>query len=131
MAPMYYRGAKAAIMVFDVTNEESYHRVTTWLRDLKAHADPDLVLCLVASKCDMPAKFDISICEEYAATLGAPFIKTSAVTGEGVDDVFETISQRVVEVCRKQKRNLSNDLAGLSLGAANQRNHDMARGSCC
>jgi Ras family len=46
MAPMYYRGAKAAICVFDVTNEETFQRVGSWLRDLRAHADPNCVVCL-------------------------------------------------------------------------------------
>ena len=46
MAPMYYRGAKAAVCVFDVTNESSYERVITWLRDLKIHADPNIVVCI-------------------------------------------------------------------------------------
>ena len=43
---MYYRGAKAAVCVFDVTNESSYERVITWLRDLKIHADPNIVVCI-------------------------------------------------------------------------------------
>ena len=49
MAPMYYRGAKAAVCVFDVTNESSYERVITWLRDLKIHADPNIVVCIAGN----------------------------------------------------------------------------------
>ena len=39
MAPLYYRGAKAALLVFDVSKEETFHRMVTWLKDLKASAD--------------------------------------------------------------------------------------------
>ena len=63
MAPMYYRGAKAAICVFDVTNEDSLNRVATWLRDLKAHADPHCVICIAGNKADKPAGFDLARAE--------------------------------------------------------------------
>jgi GTPase SAR1 family protein len=68
MAPMYYRGAKAAICVFDVTNEESFHRVASWLRDLKAHADQNVVICLAGNKCDKPETFDLVINYIYIKT---------------------------------------------------------------
>ena len=101
---MYYRGAKAAILVFDLTNEETFHRVITWLRDLKAHADPNVVVCLAGNKCDMTPTFDSSICESYAASFGAKFIKTSALTGHNVDSIFLELSQSVLEV-HKSKMN--------------------------
>ena len=59
----YYRGAKAAIMVFDVTNEDTFHRVLSWLRDLKAHADPNVVICIAGNKCDKKPAFDITTCK--------------------------------------------------------------------
>lgn len=46
MAPMYYRGAKAALCVFDITNVESFERIADWLRDLKCHADSNCVICI-------------------------------------------------------------------------------------
>lgn len=73
MAPMYYRGAKAAICVFDVTNEDSLNRVATWLRDLKAHADPHCVICIAGNKADKTAGFDLARAE---VTHLAPVIQT-------------------------------------------------------
>lgn len=112
MAPMYYRGAKAAVLVFDVTNEESFRRVTTWLRDLRAHADPDVVICLAGNKCDKTPSFDLKACEEEARGLGAKFFQTSALTGEGVNEVFESLSISAVEVFND--RNKSRDGANAS-----------------
>jgi len=83
MAPMYYRGAKAAICVFDVTSEDSFRRVSTWVRDLKAHADPNVVICLAANKCDMTWAFDKDLAEEEAIALGGSLFLTSALTGDG------------------------------------------------
>ncbi|KAJ1406236.1 P-loop containing nucleoside triphosphate hydrolase protein [Ochromonadaceae sp. CCMP2298] len=113
MAPMYYRGAKAAICVFDVTSEESFDRVTTWLRDLKAHADPNVVICLAGNKCDQQPGFDLARAEAAAAELGGGFFKTSALTGDGVQEAFESLSRSVFDAF--QSRRSSKELDGIRL----------------
>lgn len=128
MAPMYYRGAKAAICVFDVTNEESFNRVTTWLRDLRAHADPNVVICLAGNKCDKPATFDLSKCDSLAKTLGGSFFRTSALTGEGVQEIFETLSRSISEVYRNN-RPASKEADGIKLGSAGAAPAET--GGCC
>ncbi len=129
MAPMYYRGAKAAICVFDVTNEESFNRVTTWLRDLRAHADPNVVICLAGNKSDKPASFDLSKCDSLAKTLGGSFFRTSALTGEGVQEIFETLSRNISEVYRNN-RPVSKEVDGLKLGGPGPGGAD-GGGGCC
>lgn len=130
MAPMYYRGAKAAICVFDVTNEESFNRVSTWLRDLKSHADPNVVICLAGNKCDKPATFDLSKCEALARSLGGVYFSTSALTGEGVQEIFETLARRVAEVYRTNRGDSSRDQA-LKLGADVKNMKKEQSGGCC
>lgn len=116
MAPMYYRGAKAAICVFDVTNEESFNRIATWLRDLRAHADQNAVICIAGNKCDKAPAFDIAQCESYAASVNAHFFRTSALSGEGVQEVFDALSKKVADVYRGN-RPASRDIDALRLGA--------------
>ena len=96
MAPMYYRYAQAAICVFDLTNEESFHRISAWLKDLKAHAHPNVVVCIAGNKCDKPSSFNSSLCEQYAESVGAHYLKTSALTGENVDAIFGAMAKKVV-----------------------------------
>jgi Ras-related protein Rab-21 len=98
MAPMYYRGAKAAVLVFDITNEETFFKAKSWLKDLKVHADPDVVVCLAGNKCDKEAVFDLKQCEEFAKSVDAVFMKTSAQSGEGVNKLFNELTRRIVEV---------------------------------
>ena len=98
---MYYKQAKAAVCVFDVTNEESFHRVSSWLKDLKTHADPNVVVCIAGNKCDKPASFNLALCEQFAESVGSTFFKTSAITGEGVDECFTKLAKDVVAVCRE------------------------------
>ena len=126
MAPMYYRGAKAAICVFDVTNEESYHRVMIWLRDLKAHADPSVVVCIAGNKCDRPETFDLAKCAELATSIGASFIKTSALTGQNVDVLFSSLSQKIFQTYRGQRGPDSQDDEVLTLGE-----NPKPKGGCC
>lgn len=104
MAPMYYRGAKAAICVFDVTNEESYERVTNWIRDLKNHADPNVVICIAGNKCDKTPAFDLSRCEEYAKSIGASFYQTSARSGQNVDTIFTSLSTQIYNVYKEKRK---------------------------
>jgi small GTP-binding protein len=104
MAPMYYRGAKAAICVFDVTKEESFDRIVSWLRDLKNHADPNVVICIAGNKCDKASTFDLSKCEEYSESIGARFFQTSALSGHNVDAIFNTLATKIVEVYNQKKQ---------------------------
>jgi GTPase SAR1 family protein len=67
------------------------------LRDLKAHADPNVVILLCANKCDMEAGFDLSKAEELGVQLGGGFFRTSALDGEGVSEVFESLSRSVFD----------------------------------
>ncbi|CAE7841324.1 RAB22A, partial [Symbiodinium microadriaticum] len=108
MAPMYYRGAKAAILVFDLTNEDSFHKSKSWLKDLKAHADPEVVICIAGNKCDKEATFDLKQCDDFAAAVDAVFVKTSAQSGEGVDQLFASLTRRIVDV-QKRKGNISRE----------------------
>lgn len=117
MAPMYYRGAKAAICVFDVTNEESFNRIATWLRDLRSHADPNAVICIAGNKCDRASAFDLTLAEAYATSVNATFFRTSALTGDGVQEVFDALSRRVADVYRGN-RPASRDIDSLRLNTA-------------
>jgi small GTP-binding protein len=98
MAPMYYKQAKAAVCVFDMTNEESFHRLSAWIKDLKQHADPNAVVCIAGNKCDKPNSFDKGQAIKFADANGAKFFATSALTGDGVDELFGSLSSLIVDI---------------------------------
>lgn len=93
---MYYRGAKAAVLVFDLGNETSLQHSVTWLKDLKQHADPDVVVCLAGNKCDKPSGVDPKKIEEIARSMEAKYVKCSALTGEGVEGVFTALAHGIL-----------------------------------
>ncbi|KAM0752849.1 hypothetical protein T439DRAFT_271380, partial [Meredithblackwellia eburnea MCA 4105] len=53
MAPLYYRGALAAILVYDITNLESFYDIKNWLDELRRNMSPDLIIHVVGSKVDL------------------------------------------------------------------------------
>jgi len=55
MAPMYYRGASAAILVYDITSASSFDDVKVWIDELKRNCDPDLLIFIVGAKADLAA----------------------------------------------------------------------------
>ncbi|XP_043537809.1 ras-related protein Rab-5B isoform X2 [Chiloscyllium plagiosum] len=56
LAPMYYRGAQAAIVVYDITNQETFARAKTWVKELQRQASPNIVIALSGNKADLANK---------------------------------------------------------------------------
>ena len=53
LAPMYYRGAQAAVIVYDITNANSFEKAKQWIQELKRQGNPDIVIALVGNKLDL------------------------------------------------------------------------------
>lgn len=65
MAPMYYRGANAAILVYDITNPESFLDIQNWLNELRQNMTSDLIIQIVGSKADLSAQRAVNLDEAY------------------------------------------------------------------
>lgn len=97
LAPMYYRGAQAAIIVYDVTNPESFVRAKTWIKELQRQASPNIVLALVGNKADLRTT-QVVMYEEaqsYAEENGLLFMETSAKTAMNVNELFLAIAKKL------------------------------------
>ena len=84
MVGMYYRGASGAIIVYDITNKQSFVDVTTWHTDLMKTATDDIALCVVGNKSDLTDFRQVPTEEgqELAEKLGALFYEGSALNGQ-------------------------------------------------
>ena len=60
LAPMYYRGAAAAIVVYDITDPESFEKMKGWVQELKRLASADIVIAIVGNKCDNVENREVS-----------------------------------------------------------------------
>ncbi|OWF47325.1 Ras-related protein Rab-31 [Mizuhopecten yessoensis] len=81
MAPMYYRKANAAMLIYDLTSADSFYDIKDWVGELKKNVDTPIVMCLVGNKCDMSDCREVTSidAEEYASTIGALNHETSAL----------------------------------------------------
>lgn len=97
LAPMYYRNAQAAVVVYDITKPSSFIRARHWIKELKDQSPEGIVIALVGNKLDLEdeRKVETSEVEEEARSQGLMFFQTSAKTGEGVLDVFEGIGKNI------------------------------------
>lgn len=125
LAPMYYRGAAAAIVVYDVTSLDSFNRAKKWVRELQRQGNPNMVMTLAGNKADLTAKRKVEPeeAQAYATENGLFFIETSAKTAQNVNELFYDIAKRVLKA-RPERSN-----PGLLLG---NRSEEGARfSSCC
>ncbi|KAJ2934313.1 hypothetical protein H1R20_g2769, partial [Candolleomyces eurysporus] len=92
-APMYYRNANCAVVVYDITQAQSLEKARTWIRELQRQADPSIVIALCGNKTDLGARRQVSQeeAQKYAEEEGLMWAETSAKTGEGVQEIFTAI----------------------------------------
>ena len=94
---MYYRGAAAAIVVFDVTNKDSFSGAKTWVKELQRRGDANCVIALAGNKADLLEQRKVSkeVAEGYAEENGILFMETSAKTAMNVKELFELIAVKL------------------------------------
>lgn len=104
LAPMYYRNANAALVVYDVTQAGSLVKAQSWVEELKNKVgDQDLVICLVGNKLDLCTEeeggrgVEKEDAQMYAQEQGLLFHEVSAKTGSGVAAIFQEIGENVYQ----------------------------------
>lgn len=104
----FFRDAMGFLLVFDLTNEQSFLNIRNWLDQLKQHSyceTPDIVLC--GNKVDLDAMRVVTEerAKQTADTYGLPYVETSAATGHNVDNavniLLDLVMKRMEEVVDK------------------------------
>eukprot|EP00743_Colponemidia_sp_Colp-15_P001733 GILK01001893.1.p1 GENE.GILK01001893.1~~GILK01001893.1.p1 ORF type:complete len:219 (-),score=21.88 GILK01001893.1:165-788(-) len=94
----YYRGAAGALIVYDTTSRETYNHLVNWLADARTLARPDISIVAVGNKVDARDKRDVTFLEasRFAQENDILFLETSALTGEGVEEVFMKVARTIL-----------------------------------
>ncbi|KAG9457070.1 hypothetical protein H6P81_001578 [Aristolochia fimbriata] len=99
LAPMYYRGAAAAIIVYDISSTESFSRAKKWVQELQKQGNPNMVMALAGNKADLEEKRKVlaeaSRSRVYAEENGLFFLETSAKTAANREDCLEPSRHKI------------------------------------
>ena len=100
----YYKGAKGAFVVYDITRKQSFDNVDRWINELKAAADKKLSIIIIGNKCDLEDQRQVTKeqAEEKAKTNEVAFMETSALSGEHLDKAFEKMMNEVFKKCHEE-----------------------------
>jgi len=93
----YYRGAHGIIVVFDVTDLESFNNVKQWLHEIDRYASENVNKLLVGNKCDLTSKRAVTTeqAKEFADQLGIEYLETSAKNATNVEKAFTTMAAQI------------------------------------
>lgn len=105
IASSYYRGAVGALLVYDITDRNSFNHVPMWLKEVEESAEKDCLIMLVGNKTDLEDQRTVFVRDgrSFARKNGLAFIETSAKDATGVDTAFQRILQEIYKTqTRKQ-----------------------------
>ncbi|PVU88928.1 hypothetical protein BB559_005318 [Furculomyces boomerangus] len=99
LAPMYYRNANCAVVVYDITQTTSFERAQSWIQELKKQADSNIIIALAGNKIDLSDKRTVSTIEgqNFAEENNLLFFETSAKESTKISDIFTQLANKLVE----------------------------------
>eukprot|EP00483_Globobulimina_turgida_P012844 UN12868 len=97
LAPLYYRGASAALVVYDITNRESFENARKWIEEVQTQEGNHVVIGLAGNKVDLAGNRKVSTDEgsEFAKEKNFIFFETSAKNSTNIKEIFRSIAQEV------------------------------------
>ena len=107
---IYYKGAEAAFIVYDLTNRESFEKIGDWHKEFTELTDEiDIPIVIVGNKVDLSEQQVTSTAEGQAlakslSKTGLSYIETSALTGSNVKDAFELIAYHYITKSKKKEK---------------------------
>ncbi|KAH9392771.1 Ras- protein Rab-22A [Tyrophagus putrescentiae] len=88
LTPMYYRGANICIVVYDVTCPNSFKAVQNWIKELRTYLSEQYLIAIAGNKCDLTKVVNSDDAKQYADSVGAFFIETSAKNSHNINELF-------------------------------------------
>jgi len=125
----YYRGAHGIIIVYDVTDRESFNNVKHWIQEIEKYAADGVKKLLVGNKCDLASKKVVSYDEakELADSYQINFMETSAKNSHNVEDTFSMMAAEIKQKIASQPK----AAAGGMQVSSSVRPGNPVGGGCC
>ena len=132
----YYKGAKGAFVVYDITRKGSFESIEKWVNDLTSTADKKLTIVVIGNKCDLEDQRQITKeqGEEKANKLEVAFLETSAFSGENLDKAFEMMINEIYKKCHEEmlaEGDVDIIEGGQDINLARKNDNSEAKKKCC
>ena len=114
----YYKNSVCAILVYDITNRDSFEHISSWIEDCLAQSPKTVFMVLVGNKSDLNEKRKVKTEEgqQLAKNHNMLFYETSAKTGENVDIIFEDSAKEINKKINEGYYDLESDVCGIKRG---------------
>ncbi|CAA2969648.1 ras-related protein Rab11C-like [Olea europaea var. sylvestris] len=135
----YYRGAVGALLVYDITKRQTFDNIQRWLRELRQHADSNIVIMMAGNKSDLNHLRAVADNDgqTLAETEGLSFLETSALEAYNVDKAFQSILTEIYHIVSKKALVAQDAAAATALPGqgmtinVNDSHGNTKRGGCC
>ena len=114
----YYKGAKGAFVVYDISRKSTFDNVDKWINELKNNGSEDVFILLVGNKSDLNDQREISEEEvkKKAEVYNIAFCETSALKGNNIEFAFESLIDKITEKLEKEKVILGKNISKIEEG---------------
>lgn len=118
----YYRGSICALLVYDVTNKESFENLIKWLEETKTYANEKITIMLIGNKTDLADKREVQYDEgfDFAQKHDLLYQETSAKTGYNIDLIFTKSTEEVLKKIDAKIVDPTNESLGIKIGQQQQ-----------
>ena len=101
----YYRGANGILLLYNITNRESFDSLNSWLTEIKKNANQNLSLILVGTNCDLENERKVTYQEgkDFATKNGIKFIEVSAKNNINVKEAFDILLEDILNTLSNEK----------------------------
>ena len=131
----YYRGGNGVLVVYDITDRESFENLNSWLIEIEKNANKNVYKLLIGNKCDLEEKRKVSYQEgkDFAESNGMKFIETSAKTASKVQEAFELLTSEIIKSNLNKERGLEKkeNTKAVHLSAGGTDISQKKKGGCC
>ncbi len=128
----YYRGAHGILLIYDVTDKDSFKNLSNWLIEIEKNASKNVLKILIGNKTDLDDKRVITYNQgkEFADTYGLKFIETSAKKNLNVNEAFETLGRELMQASDEKKIVKQKQNKKISVAKAQDLSVEK-KGGCC
>ena len=111
LAPMYYHNAQAAVIVFALSDRDTFNEMQSWADELECQAEIRPLIFLVGNKADLEKerKVETTEGERLAQAINAKYLETSAKTGVNIEELFWTVASDCEKLAEKRANRAGKD----------------------